>query len=47
MVEFLKSDTIINYSYTPYDIFSPYKNKGIEIIQIKNDWENFKNKCKL
>jgi len=36
MVETLKPDTIINYSYTPNDIFAPYRNQGIEIIPIEN-----------
>lgn len=36
MVEELKPDTIVNYSYTPNDIFSKYKEQGIEIIQIEN-----------
>jgi len=36
MVETLKPDTIVNYSYTPDDIFVPYRNQGIEIIQIQN-----------
>jgi len=36
MVETLKPDTIINYSYAPDDIFTPYRNQGIEIIPIEN-----------
>ena len=36
MIEFLQPDTIINYSYTPDDLFSQYRNQGIEIIQIEN-----------
>ena len=36
MVEVLKPDTIINYSYTPDDIFAQYRDQGIEIIQIEN-----------
>jgi hypothetical protein len=37
MVEVLKPDTIINYSYTPSDIFGAYKERGIEVIQIENE----------
>jgi len=36
MVDTLKPDTIINYSYTPDDIFASYRNQGIEIIPIEN-----------
>ncbi|MCD7947273.1 MAG: DUF4417 domain-containing protein [Oscillospiraceae bacterium] len=36
MVEVLTPNTIINYSYTPDDIFGQYKDQGIEIIQIEN-----------
>ena len=36
MVEVVKPNTIVNYSYTPDDIFAPHKNQGIEIIQIEN-----------
>ena len=36
MVEKLKPDTIVNYSYTPDDIFRRYKSQGIEVIQIEN-----------
>lgn len=36
MVEALKPDTIVNYSYTPDDIFGQYKERGIEVIQIEN-----------
>ena len=32
----LKPTTIVNYSNTPDDIFSPYKKAGIEILQIPN-----------
>lgn len=36
MVDTLAPQTIVNYSYTPDDIFLPYKEAGIEIIQIPN-----------
>lgn len=36
MVESLKPDTIVNYSYTPDNIFGQYKEQGIEIIKIEN-----------
>ena len=36
MVEALNPGTIVNYSYTPDDIFQPYRKQGIEIIQIEN-----------
>lgn len=36
MVEALKPDTIVNYSYTPDNIFGQYREQGIEIIQIEN-----------
>ena len=36
MVKSLQPNTIINYSYTPDDIFEPYRKQGIEIIQIEN-----------
>lgn len=42
MVESLKPDTIINYSYTPDDIFSSCREKGIEIIQIENHFETLR-----
>ena len=36
LIERLSPHTIINYSYTPDDIFGPYRNTEIEIIQIPN-----------
>jgi len=36
MVGTLKPNTIINYSYTPDDIFGTYKKQGVEVIQIEN-----------
>ena len=36
MVDVLKPDTIINYSYTPADIFDQCKTQGIEVIPIEN-----------
>lgn len=36
MVKRLAPSTIINYSYAPDDIFLPYKEAGMEIIQIPN-----------
>lgn len=36
MVKVVKPDAIVNYSYTPDDIFAHYKSQGIEIIQIQN-----------
>jgi len=36
MIESLKPDTIVNYSYTPDDIFDLCKEQGIEVIQIEN-----------
>ena len=36
MVEVLKPSTIVNYSYTPDDIFAHHKSQGIEVIQIQN-----------
>ncbi|MCL2695242.1 MAG: DUF4417 domain-containing protein [Clostridiales bacterium] len=38
MVDRLAPKAIINYSYTPDDIFLPYKEMGMEIIQIPN-WQ--------
>ena len=38
MVDRLAPKAIINYSYTPDDIFLPCKQEGIEIIQIPN-WQ--------
>jgi len=38
MVDRITPKAIINYSYTPDDIFLPYKEMGIEIIQIPN-WQ--------
>jgi len=35
-VDALIPNAIVNYSYTPDDIFAPYKNQGIEIISIEN-----------
>jgi len=36
MVETIQPDTIVNYSYTPDDIFSQYMDAGIKIIEIEN-----------
>jgi len=36
MVAVLMPSVIINYSYTPDDIFKPYKKAGIEIVQLSN-----------
>jgi len=36
MVKRVKPDTIINYSYTPDDIFGQYRDAGIEIVGIEN-----------
>ncbi|MCL2352502.1 MAG: DUF4417 domain-containing protein [Firmicutes bacterium] len=36
MVEELRPETIVNYSYTPDDIFLAYKNRGINVIEIEN-----------
>jgi hypothetical protein len=36
MLEKLQPDTIINYSYTPNDIFDICKKQGVEVIQIEN-----------
>ena len=36
MVEALKPDTIVNYSYVPDDIFGFHKEQGIEVLQIEN-----------
>ena len=34
MVEALKPETIINYSATPEEIFGPYTDSGIEVIEL-------------
>ena len=36
MVEVLQPSAIINYSYMLDDIFGPYKNAGIKLIQLSN-----------
>jgi len=36
MIEVVKPETVVNYSYTPDDIFGEYRDSGIEIIQIEN-----------
>lgn len=36
MVEALTPETIINYSYTPDNIFAEYREQGIRIVQIEN-----------
>ena len=36
MVDALKPDTIVNYSYYSKDIFGEYENKGIEIITLSH-----------
>ena len=36
MVEALQPDTIVNYSYTPDDIFGIHKEQGIKVVQIEN-----------
>jgi hypothetical protein len=36
MVEVLKPDTVVNYSYTPDDIFTQIREQSIEVIQIEN-----------
>lgn len=36
MVEVLKPDTLVKYSQTPEDIFRPYKEQKINIIEIEN-----------
>ncbi|MCL2703244.1 MAG: DUF4417 domain-containing protein [Defluviitaleaceae bacterium] len=36
MVETIKPDTIVNYSYTPDDIFNQYRDAGINVIEIEN-----------
>ena len=46
MVRVLKPDTIVNYSYTPDDLFYGYRKAGIEIIEIENRWETVKKAVK-
>ena len=46
MVRLLKPDTIINYSYTPDDIFGDCREQGVEVIEIENRWETVRKEVK-
>jgi hypothetical protein len=39
MVRVLKPETVVNYSYTPDDLFDRHRKAGIEIIEIEHRWE--------
>jgi len=47
MVDRLAPSTIVNYSYAPDDIFLPYKEAGINVIQIPNWNITFREKSQL
>ena len=42
MVEVLQPETIVNYSGTPDEIFGPYREQGLEIIEIPHFSHTFK-----
>ena len=47
MIDIVAPDTIVNYSYTPDDIFKKYKDKGIKIAKIENYRLTINNKALL
>ena len=46
MVEVIEPDVIVNYSYTPDDIFKKYKDDGIKIVHLKGRFEKMKERMK-